>query len=195
MSRRCRLVWLTGPRFVVQIGDKMIDYNEEFRLFLTTRNPNPEIPADAASVITEVNFTTTRAGLTSQVCLETLLVMFVCWMFMMEWKKTKLNNAKLTYCYCKYSVVTFQSVNIEWWMYCRRIRASSREVQWLYWLYMSVVILGFLSIVAVSHDHTEWEARTRGAEDSAAETRGRSQNPTGKVGRVTAWGLHLYTAL
>jgi len=58
---------LTGPRFVVQIGDKTIDYNEEFRLFLATRNPNPEIPADAASVITEVNFTTTRAGLTSQV--------------------------------------------------------------------------------------------------------------------------------
>jgi len=58
---------LAGPRFVVQIGDKTIDYNEEFRLFLTTRNPNPEIPADAASVITEVNFTTTRAGLTSQV--------------------------------------------------------------------------------------------------------------------------------
>jgi dynein heavy chain 2 len=47
---------------VVQIGEKTIDYNEEFRLFLTTRNPQPEIPPDAASVITEVNFTTTRAG-------------------------------------------------------------------------------------------------------------------------------------
>ena len=56
-----------GPRFVVQIGEKTIDYNEEFRLFLTTRNPSPEIPPDAASVITEVNFTTTRAGLTGQV--------------------------------------------------------------------------------------------------------------------------------
>lgn len=56
-----------GPRFVVQIGEKTIDYNEEFRLFLTTRNPQPEIPPDAASVITEVNFTTTRAGLTGQV--------------------------------------------------------------------------------------------------------------------------------
>ena len=51
----------------MQIGDKTIDYNEEFRLFLTTRNPSPEIPPDAASVITEVNFTTTRAGLTGQV--------------------------------------------------------------------------------------------------------------------------------
>lgn len=56
-----------GPRFVVQIGEKMIDYNDEFRLFLTTRNPDPDIPPDAASVITEVNFTTTSAGLTGQV--------------------------------------------------------------------------------------------------------------------------------
>ena len=58
---------LTGPRYVVQIGEKTIDYNEEFRLFLTTRNPAPEIPPDAASIITEVNFTTTKAGLTGQV--------------------------------------------------------------------------------------------------------------------------------
>ena len=56
-----------GPRYVVQIGEKSIDYNEEFRLFLTTRNPNPEIPPDAFSIVTEVNFTTTRAGLTGQV--------------------------------------------------------------------------------------------------------------------------------
>ena len=60
---------LVGPRFCVQIGEKTIDYNEEFRLFLTTRNPAPEIPPDAASVITEVNFTTTKAGLTGQVIL------------------------------------------------------------------------------------------------------------------------------
>ncbi|XP_055895255.1 cytoplasmic dynein 2 heavy chain 1-like isoform X1 [Biomphalaria glabrata] len=61
-----------GPRFVVQIGEKTIDYNEEFRLFLTTRNPNPEITPDAAAIITEVNFTTTRAGLTGQLLASTL---------------------------------------------------------------------------------------------------------------------------
>jgi hypothetical protein len=53
---------------VVQIGDKIIDYNEDFRLFLSTRNPNPFIPPDAASIVTEVNFTTTRSGLRGQVC-------------------------------------------------------------------------------------------------------------------------------
>ncbi|KAK3100036.1 hypothetical protein FSP39_013759 [Pinctada imbricata] len=56
----------------VQIGEKTIDYNEEFRLFLTTRNPAPEIPPDAFSVITEVNFTTTRAGLTGQLLAATI---------------------------------------------------------------------------------------------------------------------------
>ena len=51
---------------MVLIGDKLVDYNPEFRLFLTTRNPQPELPPDVASVITEVNFTTTRAGLEGQ---------------------------------------------------------------------------------------------------------------------------------
>lgn len=60
-------MFLTGPRYAVQIGEKFIDYNEDFRLFMATRNPAPFIPPDAASVITEVNFTTTRAGLRGQV--------------------------------------------------------------------------------------------------------------------------------
>uniref|UniRef100_A0A8C1IQN2 Dynein cytoplasmic 2 heavy chain 1 n=1 Tax=Cyprinus carpio TaxID=7962 RepID=A0A8C1IQN2_CYPCA len=61
-----------GPRYVVQIGDKVIDYNEDFRLFLATRNPSPFIPPDAKSVITEVNFTTTRAGLRGQLLALTI---------------------------------------------------------------------------------------------------------------------------
>ncbi len=61
-----------GPRFVVQIGEKAIDYNEDFSLFLTTRNPQPEVPPDAASIIAMVNFTTTRAGLTAQLLAMTI---------------------------------------------------------------------------------------------------------------------------
>ena len=34
---------------------------------MTTRNPNPELTPDAFAIISEVNFTTTRAGLTGQV--------------------------------------------------------------------------------------------------------------------------------
>ena len=29
-----------GPRHMVLIGDKMVDYNEKFRLFFSTRNPH-----------------------------------------------------------------------------------------------------------------------------------------------------------
>ncbi|KAF3692878.1 Cytoplasmic dynein 2 heavy chain 1 [Channa argus] len=61
-----------GPRYVVHIGDKVIDYNEDFRLFLATRNPTPFIPPDAASVVTKVNFTTTRAGLRGQLLALTI---------------------------------------------------------------------------------------------------------------------------
>uniref|UniRef100_A0A8C5PP60 Cytoplasmic dynein 2 heavy chain 1 n=1 Tax=Leptobrachium leishanense TaxID=445787 RepID=A0A8C5PP60_9ANUR len=61
-----------GPRYVVQIGDKTIDYNENFHLFLATRNPNPFIHPDATSIVTEVNFTTTRAGLRGQLLALTI---------------------------------------------------------------------------------------------------------------------------
>ena len=55
-----------GPRFVVNIGDKVIDYNEGFRMYLVTRNPQPDIPPDAAALVTQVNFTVTRSGLEGQ---------------------------------------------------------------------------------------------------------------------------------
>lgn len=61
---------LQGPRYVVQLGEKTVDYNEDFRLFMTTRNPHPTIPPDTASIISEVDFTTTRAGLKGQVSSE-----------------------------------------------------------------------------------------------------------------------------
>ncbi|XP_069664408.1 cytoplasmic dynein 2 heavy chain 1 isoform X2 [Haliaeetus albicilla] len=61
-----------GPRYTIQIGEKKIDYNEEFRLFLSTRNPNPFIPPDASSIVTEVNFTTTGSGLRGQLLALTI---------------------------------------------------------------------------------------------------------------------------
>lgn len=61
-----------GPRHVVQIGEKIIDFNPEFRIYLTTRNPTPELLPDMESIVTEVNFTTTRAGLTGQVMFRSI---------------------------------------------------------------------------------------------------------------------------
>jgi dynein heavy chain 2 len=57
----------TGPRKVVQVGDKLIDYNDSFQLFLTTRNAEPDLSPDVAATVTYVNFATTSAGLTGQV--------------------------------------------------------------------------------------------------------------------------------
>ncbi|XP_069942834.1 cytoplasmic dynein 2 heavy chain 1 isoform X1 [Cherax quadricarinatus] len=63
-----------GPRYVVELGDKILDYNENFQLFLVTRNPAPELPPNAMSILTSINFTTTRAGLTGQLLAATLQV-------------------------------------------------------------------------------------------------------------------------
>jgi dynein heavy chain 2, cytosolic len=36
------------------VGDKTIDYNENFRMVLVTRDPDPELPPDAAALLIEV---------------------------------------------------------------------------------------------------------------------------------------------
>mmetsp|Transcript_8125 Transcript_8125/g.10764 ORF Transcript_8125/g.10764 Transcript_8125/m.10764 type:complete len:2280 (+) Transcript_8125:2-6841(+) len=55
-----------GARLAVQVGDKQLDFNENFRMVLVTRNPNPDLPPDAAALVTEVNFTVTKSGLEGQ---------------------------------------------------------------------------------------------------------------------------------
>jgi dynein heavy chain 2 len=61
-----------GPRFCVQVGDKVVDYNEDFRLFLATRNGQPVIAPDVAAYVNEINFTVTRAGLAGQLLAATI---------------------------------------------------------------------------------------------------------------------------
>ncbi|KAJ1640034.1 dynein heavy chain and region D6 of dynein motor-domain-containing protein [Pavlovales sp. CCMP2436] len=55
-----------GPRWVVQVGEKQIDYNDSFRLILATRNQTPLLPPDSAALVTLVNFSVTRGGLEGQ---------------------------------------------------------------------------------------------------------------------------------
>ena len=61
-----------GPRWVVQIGDKLIDYNEGFQLFMATRDSYIEIPPNAISLISVINFTVTKSGLEGQLLSITL---------------------------------------------------------------------------------------------------------------------------
>ena len=55
-----------GPRKMIQIGEKSVDYNENFRLFLVTRDPQPDLPSDAKALVNEINFSVTRSGLEAQ---------------------------------------------------------------------------------------------------------------------------------
>ncbi|KAI8896032.1 dynein heavy chain and region D6 of dynein motor-domain-containing protein [Globomyces pollinis-pini] len=61
-----------GPRFVVELGDKQIDYNEEFKLYLVTRRSTFMLPTNVVGFINDVNFTITRAGLAGQLLGVTL---------------------------------------------------------------------------------------------------------------------------
>jgi dynein heavy chain 2 len=52
-----------GPRNLMQIGEKTIDVNENFRFVLATRNSSIDIPYHQADLISIVNFSVTRSGL------------------------------------------------------------------------------------------------------------------------------------
>ncbi|ESN99131.1 hypothetical protein HELRODRAFT_66985, partial [Helobdella robusta] len=62
-----------GSRKIIQVGDKMIDYDDKFTLFLSTRNPSPPLPSHILSLLTIINFTITKSGLTSQLLATTLM--------------------------------------------------------------------------------------------------------------------------
>lgn len=52
-----------GSRLMLQIGDKQIDFNDQFKLFLTTRNSNIELNPNEKDLVSFVNFPVTRSGL------------------------------------------------------------------------------------------------------------------------------------
>ena len=67
-----REVRRTGGRVLITIGDQDIDLSPTFAIYLSTRDPTIEFPADLCSRVTFVNFTVTRSSLQSQ-CLNTVL--------------------------------------------------------------------------------------------------------------------------
>lgn len=54
-------------RKLIQCENKLIDYNENFRLYITTRLPNPHYTSGLASKITLLDFTLTGQGLHQKV--------------------------------------------------------------------------------------------------------------------------------
>eukprot|EP00760_Papus_ankaliazontas_P016261 PhM_4_TR16775/c0_g1_i1/m.22691/K10414/DYNC2H, DNCH2; dynein heavy chain 2, cytosolic len=55
-----------GPKKVVQLGDRAVDWAESFQLFLFTRDSYISLPPDAQSLVTTVNFSITHNGLEAQ---------------------------------------------------------------------------------------------------------------------------------
>lgn len=52
-----------GSRLMLQIGDKQIDFNDQFRVFLTTRNTNIELGPNEKDLVSFVSFPVTKSGL------------------------------------------------------------------------------------------------------------------------------------
>ena len=52
-----------GSRTVIRVGDKVIDYSPSFKLYLSTRNTNMDLPSNTLSIISLINYSVTRSGL------------------------------------------------------------------------------------------------------------------------------------
>lgn len=61
-----RSTYKKGGRFYVKIGDKDVEYNKNFRLFLHTKLSNPHYPPGVQAETTLINMTVTEKGLEDQ---------------------------------------------------------------------------------------------------------------------------------
>ena len=55
-----------GSRNVMQLGEKIIDVSETFKLYLATRNTSITIPHNQKDHLSFINFSVTRSGLESK---------------------------------------------------------------------------------------------------------------------------------
>merc|ERR1719265_139663 len=55
-----------GNITMIRLGDSTVEYNEDFRFFLTTKLPNPHYPPEVCVQITLLNFMVTPDGLQDQ---------------------------------------------------------------------------------------------------------------------------------
>jgi dynein heavy chain len=59
-------IYSSGGRKVIKLGDQEIDYDPEFRLYITSKMPNPHYLPEVCIQTTLVNFTVTYDGLEDQ---------------------------------------------------------------------------------------------------------------------------------
>lgn len=61
-----KAVFKVGSRKLIRLGDSDIDYDPQFKLYLTTKLPNPHYLPEVSIKVTLINFTVTMEGLESQ---------------------------------------------------------------------------------------------------------------------------------
>ncbi|XP_026551198.1 dynein heavy chain 14, axonemal [Pseudonaja textilis] len=59
-------IYKKGGQEFIRIGDSEIQYNSDFRLYLTTQKPNPHFLPATCNIVTMINFTLTFHGLQNQ---------------------------------------------------------------------------------------------------------------------------------
>ncbi|XP_061490002.1 dynein axonemal heavy chain 6 isoform X2 [Rhineura floridana] len=58
--------FVSGGRVLIRLGDSDIDYDRNFRFYMTTKMPNPHYLPEVCIKVTIINFTVTRSGLEDQ---------------------------------------------------------------------------------------------------------------------------------
>ncbi|SCU71162.1 Cytoplasmic dynein 2 heavy chain (DYNC2H1), putative [Trypanosoma equiperdum] len=67
-----RNVFLIGCTPHIRVGDSAIPYNEKFRLYMTTKLPNPSYTPETIVIVSLLNFFITRSGLEDQILARTV---------------------------------------------------------------------------------------------------------------------------
>lgn len=63
-------VYDADGRTLVKFADKEVDYHKDFRIYLTTKKPNPNYLPEIFIKVTVINFTATFEGLEDQLLAE-----------------------------------------------------------------------------------------------------------------------------
>lgn len=61
-----KAVFKQGNRTLIRLGDNDVDYDPQFRLFMTCKMPNPHYLPEVCIKVTVINFTVTMQGLEDQ---------------------------------------------------------------------------------------------------------------------------------
>uniref|UniRef100_A0A8B7WIF1 Dynein heavy chain 6, axonemal n=1 Tax=Castor canadensis TaxID=51338 RepID=A0A8B7WIF1_CASCN len=59
-------IFISGGRLLIRLGDSDIDYDKNFRFYMTSKMPNPHYLPEVCIKVTIINFTVTKSGLEDQ---------------------------------------------------------------------------------------------------------------------------------